>query len=632
MQRINERGTTPLQAARGGEEELRGYRLHEQIRQDELATIYTASHLTLDRPVQLHILRRTDWVSVSRFQLAARLAAHFTHPNLLPVIDAGYDDGYGYYMVTPMMECHLLSAVLEGGPLEPVLTLRVATQLAGVLDYLHTHGVFHRDVQPSNVLLTPEGVAYLTNLSLAASPDTPDLSSIDEADYLTPYSAPEQRLDQSEASPALDVYGLGALLFHTFSGTIPPAPGLEIPSLFAVDPSLAPADAVLQGMLDIDPAARFATAGEAVAALRRVLHDHVQRSNDDMEESRWEPAAEWLENPLETVFGDLLDQGFMGRSRSRADTLHRADAIRRLLNRWSRKGHFRRPSLGHVVQLEQIVSYNIYFYELRTLYETRITLSPQRRAIQEDERNPILPMPELWDIPTPEAPRFSEVKPQELVWPNSKRVVSCDECQGRSTVVCATCQGKGTVERSRKVRNPDNRVSNEKLPEVCPTCHGYRYLPCPVCEEKGSLVEELFFSFARHVVSGTNTDDIEGLPMKPLLQRQFEPVYQGSINPYEGRWHSVAPLANLLRKAIAAVEDEDTRVIAAELTIHGVPMTEVDYRLSETGNPHRLYFVGFKNEMVGRWNMLNYERLILTLVGLVVVLVAVGTLVAWVMG
>ncbi|NJN68794.1 MAG: protein kinase, partial [Chloroflexaceae bacterium] len=519
---------------RGGDGELLGYRLHRQIRQDELATIYAASHMTLDRPVQVHILRRTDWVSVSRFQLAARLAAHFTHPNLLPVIDAGYDDGYGYYMVTPTMECHLLSAVLEGGPLDPVLVLRVATQLAGVLDYLHAHNVFHRDIQPSNVLLTPEGVAYLTNLSLAASPDTPDLSSIDEADYLTPYSAPEQRLDQSEASPALDVYGLGALLFHAFSGTIPPAPGMALPSLSSVDPSLGHADAVLQGMLDVDPAARFVSTGEAVAALRRALHDHVQRSPDDMEESRWEPAAEWLENPVETVLGDLLDQGYMSRSRSRADTLHRADAIRRLLNRWSRKGHFRRPSLGHLVQLEQIVSYNIYFYELRTLYETRTTLSPRRRPIQEDERNPILPMPELWEIAVPDVPRLSEVKPQELVWPNSKRVVPCDECQGRSTVVCPTCQGKGTVEHSRKVRNPDHRVSTEKLPEVCPTCHGYRYLPCPVCEEKGSLVEELLFSFSRQVEAGKHTDDIEGLPIKALLQRQLELVYQAASTPTKG--------------------------------------------------------------------------------------------------
>ncbi|NJN65261.1 MAG: hypothetical protein HC884_00395 [Chloroflexaceae bacterium] len=122
------------------------------------------------------------------------------------------------------------------------------------------------------------------------------------------------------------------------------------------------------------------------------------------------------------------------------------------------------------------------------------------------------------------------------------------------------------------------------------------------------------------------------MPIKALLQRQLELVYQGSINPYEGRWHSVAPLADLLRKAVAAVENEDTRVVAAELTIHGVPLTEVDYRLSETANPHRLYFVGFKNEMVGRWNMLNYERIILYLVGLVALLVAAGALVMWMTG
>ena len=103
-------------------------------------------------------------------------------------------------------------------PSTPVLVLRIATQLAGVLDYLHAQQVIHRDVQPANILLTAEGVAYLSNLSLAASPDTPDFSSIDEADYLTPYSAPEQRLDQAEATVALDIYSLGAVVYHMLSG------------------------------------------------------------------------------------------------------------------------------------------------------------------------------------------------------------------------------------------------------------------------------------------------------------------------------------------------------------------------------------------------------------------------------
>src|SRR5690349_21789477 len=147
--------------------DLLNYRLAERVAQEELATVYRATHLTLDRPVQVHILRRTDWISSSRFQLAARLAARLSHQNILPVVDAGHDDRYGDYLVTPRLEARALQAVLANGPLEPLLALRVFAQIGSALDYLHEQGIIHRDVQPANILLTPQGTAYLTNLSLA---------------------------------------------------------------------------------------------------------------------------------------------------------------------------------------------------------------------------------------------------------------------------------------------------------------------------------------------------------------------------------------------------------------------------------------------------------------------------------
>src|SRR5438094_9693586 len=95
--------------------ELANYRLAERVTQEELATVYRATHLTLDRPVQVHILRRTDWISASRFQLAAKLAARLSHPNILPVVDAGHDERYGDYMVTPRLETRSLHELLTDG-------------------------------------------------------------------------------------------------------------------------------------------------------------------------------------------------------------------------------------------------------------------------------------------------------------------------------------------------------------------------------------------------------------------------------------------------------------------------------------------------------------------------------------
>ncbi len=614
----------PVRAERraaDGATELRNYKLLERLSQEELSTVYRASHLTLDRPVQVHLLRRHDWISASRFQLAARLAARLSHPNLVAVIDAGHDEKYGDYLVTPQLDARPLSAILAEGPLPPLQAVRVAAQVAAALDYLHGQQVFHRDVQPVNILVGAEGLAYLANLSLAAGPDTPDLSSIDEADYLTPYSAPEQRLARGEAGAALDVYSLGAVVYHMLTGEVPPAPGGELPSLASRDPALVAADRVVRRMVAPQPNARFATAGAAAAALRQALRGQIDQATVDMEESRWEASAEWLENPVETALGATLDEGFkdyITRARKRADELHRRDVIRRILNRWSRDGFFRRRALGQLITPEQIVSYNVYFYELRTLYEGRTPAEPRTRPLTPDDRNSNQIPPDVWAAPVPEVGPFDPVPAQELPLPHSIRIRSCPECSGATVVVCPDCKGTGTVEKVRKVSAPDKSTVNETLTTPCATCRGYGKQQCSRCNGAGNLVEEQVFTWSRHAKLFENTDDIDDLP-KLAIKRRLEPVFAGEINPYEGRWHSVAPLAELLRAAIAEAGD-DSRLNAAELKIQGATITEMDFLLDE--KPQRLYLVGFDNELIGDWALLNPERLF------VAVLVAALALIA----
>lgn len=604
-----------------GATELRNYKLLERLSQEELATVYRATHLTLDRPVQVHLLRRHDWISASRFQLAARLAARLSHPNLVAVIDAGHDEKYGDYLVTPQLDARPLSAVLAEGPLTALQAVRVATQVAAALDYLHGQQVFHRDVQPANILVGSEGLAYLANLSLAAGPDTPDLSSIDEADYLTPYSAPEQRLARGEAGAALDVYSLGAVVYHMLTGEVPPAPGGELPSLAGRDAALAAADRVVRRMVAPQPTARFATAGAAAAALRQALRGQIDQATEDMEESRWETSAEWLENPVETALGATLDEGFkdyITRARKRADELHRRDVIRRTLNRWSRDGFFRRRALGQLITPEQIVSYNVYFYELRTLYESRSLAEPRTRPHRPEDRNSNQLPPDVWSAPVPEVGPYDPVAPQAVALPSSTRILSCPECSGASVVLCKDCKGTGTIEKVRKVSAPDNSTVNETLTTPCAACRGYGKQQCQKCQGTGNLVEEQVFTWSRRAKLFENTDDIDDLPQL-AIKRRLEPVFAGPINPYEGRWHSVAPLAELLRAAIAEAGD-DTRLNAAELKIQGATITEMDYLLDE--KPQRLYLVGYDNELVGDWALLNPERLLVA--GLVAALALIA--------
>lgn len=603
--------------------EFSNYRLTDRIAMEELSTVYRATHQTLDRPVRVHVLRRTDWISSSRFHLAARLAARLSHPNILPVIDAGHDDHYGDYIVTPRMEERPLEELLAKGPVEPLLALRIVTQIGAALDYLHAEQVIHRDVQPVNILVTPQGSAFLTNFSLAVAEGSPDFSSIQSTDLQTPYSAPEQNLRDATGKPAQDLYSLGAVLYHMLLGDVPPPSGKDLALLASRDQNLAAVDRVLRRMLAADPAARYGNASQAAAALRQALRSQIDASTDDMEESRWEATAEWLENPLENTVGDKIDQEFIVKSRGRADKLHRAGALRRELDRWSRKGALRRPALGEIVEPEQIVSYNVYLYELRAHYETR-TEPKTREQIHIGTAPTSSRELDRWDVAVPELDAFVDARPETIVVTGSQKMVTCGDCAGKTTMPCSTCNGKGTVTKTKKAKQADGSTRAETTEENCPTCRGYTTLTCKRCEGTGQLLQEKTFTWSRRGRLYTNEDDISGLH-KMTLETQAQEVFKGKIDPYDTRWRQVVPLQEVLENAVKDAGN-DTRIIAAELIIRGTPVTEVDYHFNK--KPHTLSLIGFGDEVRGDSMLYDIQRIALYAVIAVLVIVLVAVLIS----
>lgn len=611
-------------SAAGEGAEIKNYKLGERISQDELALVYRARHQTLDRDVHMHVLRRSGWIAVSRFQLAARLAARVQHPHILPVLDAGHDERYGYYLVTPPVTAQPLQALLDKGVVAPSIALRVFTHIAQALDELHRQNIIHRDVQPQTILVQPDGSAYLTGFSLSWTPDGPDLSQLDEADYLTPYAAPEQTFDEQTPAPSLDIYALGAVLYHMLTGDVPADSGIEPESLSSRSPELAAADKVVRRMLAPQPSLRYATAGQASAALRSALRSVITPEPGQLVAAS---AAEtqWLENPLEIVLRDRLDGQFLRRARQRAEDLHSGEGVRRLLDSWSADQPVRRRQLGQAIRIDQIVSYNLYFYDLKALYETRTYPETRERPFSGSRVSSRKHPPDRWqvDVSVPDE-AFVDVPQTEVAVPNSEKSSSCPRCKGETRITCGRCQGRGTLDMKRTVKTPSGSHSEIQTVD-CPECAGQALLTCDRCDGLGSLMESSVFQFSRRGRLWQNTDDLEGLPQRALEERS-EVVFKGEVDLHDPTWHAVQPLHELIEEATKNLGDE-TRIVAAELTICGTPVTEVDYNFRN--KPRTLAIIGFDANVRGDLSLFDSERLVIVLLAIALLLAIV---VAGVMG
>ena len=186
--------------------------------------LYRARQPRLDRPVALKLVEREvarDPVVRERLRREARMVAALDHPNVVPLYAAGEEDGT-VYIVTRWVEGTELGTLIQrDGPLEPGRAARTAAQIAAALEVAHEKGLVHRDVKPSNVILTAEDHVYLTDFGLAKRADTqPGLTAVDQVLGTVDYVAPEQ-IEGSEPDARGDIYSLGCLLFEMLTGEPP---------------------------------------------------------------------------------------------------------------------------------------------------------------------------------------------------------------------------------------------------------------------------------------------------------------------------------------------------------------------------------------------------------------------------
>lgn len=269
-----------------------GCRILYRIGGGGMGGVFKAHHLGLDVSVAVKILHfhlaEKDPVFIKRFIREARATAKLEHPNVVGVMNVGFEYGIHYLIMPYVSGGSAASRLNETGrlPLEDVLD--IAIQIAGALKTAQDHNITHRDIKPANILFTEKGEVKLADLGLAKSyMDSADsgLTQTGIACGTPLYFSPEQAKGASDLDIRSDIYSLGITLYHLLEGS-PPFTGESAYVIFQkhVSEELPPFKKatppvpesffkVLQKMTAKDRKERYSSADELLEALRTLKED-----------------------------------------------------------------------------------------------------------------------------------------------------------------------------------------------------------------------------------------------------------------------------------------------------------------------------------------------------------------------
>ena len=271
--------------------QVAGFRIESVLGRGGMSVVYVAEQVRLGRRVALKVLTTElawDEQFRERFVRESQIAAAIEHPNIIPIYDAGEDDGL-LYIAMRFVEGPDLKEVLKRGLLGVGRTIFLVEQIASALDAAHAHSLVHRDVKPGNILLEETtDHAYLTDFGVAKQTTARGLTSTGHFLGTVEYAAPEQ-IEGGPVDARTDVYALGCVLFECLTSTPPFAHGTEHavlhahlvdppPSVTRIRPELPHAfDGVIATALAKDPAERFASCGDLVHAARNAASGSARR-------------------------------------------------------------------------------------------------------------------------------------------------------------------------------------------------------------------------------------------------------------------------------------------------------------------------------------------------------------------
>lgn len=279
------------------------YELTERIAVGGMGEVWQARDRSLGRTVAAKVLRDDlvgDEVALARLRVEARNSGGVIHPNVAMLLDYGEQDGAGF-LIMEYVAGEPLSAILSReGVLAPRRVLTMLAQSAHALHAAHEAGVVHRDVKPSNIVITPEGAIKLTDFGISLGVDQPALTAAGMVMGTAQYLPPELALGHP-AQPPGDVYALGVVAYEALAGKRPFTGENQVEIAFAHVKQPVPAlprhvpslvRALVMEMLAKDPAARPAPAAEVARRAEEILATAVAPAAPHAPRPGPDPAAE----------------------------------------------------------------------------------------------------------------------------------------------------------------------------------------------------------------------------------------------------------------------------------------------------------------------------------------------------
>ena len=194
---------------------IRDYELRRVIGVGGMGKVYLAWHRHLKRKVALKVISKSSTLGKQEFEAIGKL----NHQHIIRALDAGEQDGTLFLVMDLVDGVDAAELCRQHGPLPTPEACRIIEHVARGLDYAHANGLIHRDVKPSNIMVTTNGKSLLMDLGLALMDAAPNHQSpvVGTAHYV----APEQTIDSLSIDEKADVYSLGCTLYHFLAGHPP---------------------------------------------------------------------------------------------------------------------------------------------------------------------------------------------------------------------------------------------------------------------------------------------------------------------------------------------------------------------------------------------------------------------------